>query len=313
MSRASSPAITVLAGGVGGARFLDGLQQVLPASALTAIVNTGDDLTLWGLRVCPDLDSVLYTLGGHGDAERGWGLAGETWQVRDALQRLGEDPWFALGDRDLATHLVRTQLLGQGLGLAAVIRILAERLAVRPTVLPMTEDPAPTLVRTPAGELEFQDYFVRRQHADPVQAVLLDAARAARPAPGVLDALRAADRVFLAPSNPFVSLDPILAVPGIREALLAVPVRAAVSPIIGGAAVRGPAARMLADLGQDPSSLGVAQYFRDVLTHFVLDQQDAHLVPAVQRLGLQAIVTDTLMTGRTRRRDLAAVVLAATA
>ncbi|MFJ3405479.1 2-phospho-L-lactate transferase [Promicromonospora sp. NPDC090134] len=309
--------VTLLAGGVGGARLAHGLDLALgaaptgkPAPALTVVVNVGDDTELHGLDISPDIDTVLYTLAELNDEERGWGLRGESYATLSALKDLGEDTWFTLGDRDLATHIVRTARLRRGEPLSAVTAHLAAAMGVRPRVLPATDDRLATLVDTPSGRLGFQEYFVGRQHADAVLGLHFDGADAARPAPGVLDAL-AAELVVLAPSNPFLSIEPLLAVPGVREALATAPGRrVAVSPIVGGQAIKGPAAQILESLGHEVSALGVARIYADLVDVMVIDERDANLAGPVADLGLTVHVTDTIMGGPTGRERLARELLA---
>ncbi|HZS00585.1 MAG TPA: 2-phospho-L-lactate transferase [Chloroflexota bacterium] len=304
--------IVVLAGGVGAARFLQGLVQVVPPADITVVVNTADDLELHGLHVSPDLDSVLYHLAGIADEARGWGVRDETFHALDLLGRYGAETWFQLGDRDLATHIQRTRLLGQGLPLSAATDRLRRALRVGCPLLPMTDAPVATEVQTPDGWLPFQVYFVQRRCADTVLGIRFRGVEAAPPGPGVLEAIGAAQAVILAPSNPIVSLGPILAVPGVRAALreTAAPV-AAISPIVGGAAIKGPADRMLRDLGHEVSPVGVAAHYGDLLDAFVLDAVDAALAPRVEALGLRALVTNTVMRGPAEKAALARATLAA--
>jgi len=304
--------IVVLAGGVGAARFLEGGVTVLPQEQVTIISNTGDDLDFFGLRVCPDIDIVIYTLAGRVDAARGWGLLHDTFHVVESLRRFVPDVWFNLGDHDLATCLYRTIRLAAGATLSEVTAeiVRAHGLGVR--LLPMTDARVETRVHTPAGELSFQDYFVRRGTADDVLAVRFAGIEAAVPAPGVLEAIASARAVLVAPSNPIVSIGPILAVPGVREALRATtaPV-VAVSPIIGGETVKGPAARMLRTLGYEASAAQIGLLYRDFLDVLVLDSVDAALAPVVEATGLRAVVTDTVMRGRREKAALARTALTA--
>jgi LPPG:FO 2-phospho-L-lactate transferase len=303
--------ITVLAGGVGGARFLAGLAAVVDPGDVTAICNVGDDLRWHDLHVSPDIDTVIYTLAGV-EGEHGWGIRGDTTAVLDALTGLGEEAWFRVGDRDLATHLYRTRRLSEGATLAAVTAELATAHGVGVRVLPVTDDPHPTVVRTAEGDLAFQDYFVRRRAAVPVLGFEFPGAPTARPAPGVVEAIRDASLIVFAPSNPFVSIDPILRVPGVQAALQATRARRlAVSPIVGGAAVKGPAADMLRALGHEVSALGVARLYRGLVDVFVLDEVDRVLVHNVRALGLDAVAVDTMMTGAGGRARVAAAVLKA--
>ncbi len=304
--------VTVLAGGVGGARFLQGLIQVVDPTAVTIVGNVGDDLEPFGLHVSPDLDTVLYTLTGRIDAEKGWGVRGDTPRALEQARELGADAWFWLGDLDLGLHLARTELLRQGLPLSAATARLAAAMGLRATLLPATDDRLRTMITIPDGEVDFQTYYVRRGHADPVLGIRFDGAEAARPAPGVLEAIAAADVVVIAPSNPFISIDPILAVPGIRAAVTARRERVvAVSPIVAGAALRGPAAAMLSSLGHETSAVGVAGLYRSLAASLLIDLKDAVAAGRVERLGLRPRVTDTVMTDAAASRALAAEALAA--
>lgn len=296
--------VVALAGGVGGAKLAHGLAQALPPEALTVIVNTGDDFEHLGLPISPDLDTVMYTLAGLANPATGWGLAGETWNFLTALERLGSPTWFRLGDHDLATHIERRRRLAAGETLTEVTAALCRALGVGPRVLPMTDDRLRTMVQTDAGELEFQEYFVHRQCAPIVSGFRFAGEETARPTAAVLAALRTTDVVILCPSNPFVSLGPILRLPGVRAALVGKPV-VAVSPIVGGQALKGPAAKMLAELGLEVSALAVARGYADILTGFVLDAIDADLEPAVAALGLPVLVTDTIMRTDADRARLA--------
>lgn len=302
-----------LAGGVGAARFLAGLTAVVPPDHVVAIVNTGDDLELYGLAISPDIDTVLYTLSGRVDPERGWGIAGDTTSVLDALAALGAPTSFRLGDRDLATHLFRTSLLRAGKTLSEVTAILAERLGVHARILPMADEPVRTIVQTPVGELAFQEYFVARGQQDDVIGLRYAGVEHARPTPSVRKAIAEARVLIIAPSNPFVSIGTILAVPGMREAIVASPAtKVAISPIIGGRAVKGPADKMLVTLGHEPSALGVARLYHDLVDLLVIDTVDAALAPAIEALGLRVLVTDTIMRGQPERERLARTVVEAT-
>ncbi|MDA0353655.1 MAG: 2-phospho-L-lactate transferase [Chloroflexi bacterium] len=304
--------IVVLCGGVGAARFLDGVVRSVDApSAVTAICNVSDDLQWHGLHVSPDIDTILYTLAGL-EGEFGWGLTGDTHAALEELRTLGRDEWFTIGDRDLATHLWRSEQLRGGATLAEATAALATARGLACCLLPVTNDPHPTIVVTDEGELEFQDYFVRRRSADPVRALRFPGAEIARPAPGVLEAIAEAELILFAPSNPFVSIDPLFAVPGVRAAVEAAPARrVAISPIIGGAAVKGPAADMLRSLGHEVSALGVARLYRGLIDTFVLDEQDRALAPTIAALGLETVVLDSMMRDRPGRARVAAEVLAA--
>ena len=306
--------IAALAGGVGAARMLRGLLQVVDPAELTAVVNTGDDAVLHGLHISPDLDTVSYTLAGRNDEERGWGLAGETWNAMAALEDLGGTTWFRLGDRDLATHLFRTQRLAEGATLTTVTAELTARMGIGARLLPMSDDPVrTTLVLAADGrQIGFQDYFVRLGHAVAVSAVRFEGADGARPAPGVLEALEEAAEVVICPSNPVVSIGPILAVPGVAEVLRrrrgAV---VAVSPIVGNKALKGPADRLLVELGEESSVVGVARRYAGVAGCLVVDEVDAGLAAAVADCGLRCVVAPTVMHGPAEAAALAEVVLEA--
>jgi LPPG:FO 2-phospho-L-lactate transferase len=305
--------ITVLAGGVGAARYLSGLLQVIPPADVTAVVNTGDDTWMHGLRICPDLDTVTYTLAGAVNAETGWGLTGETWQAMASLRSYDAGrAWFGLGDRDLGTHLFRTGRLAEGATLAEVTAQVAERWHLGLRLLPMTEQEVATrLTVEDEGEIGFQDYFVGRQHSVAVSAVRFEGIDLAEPGPDVLAALDAATRVIVAPSNPIVSIGPILAVPGIRDAVRARRADVvAVSPIVAGATVKGPADRLLTELGHEASVVGVARLYADVVGTLVIDTADAHLADAVEAEGVRCVVAPTIMSGPAESAALATVTLA---
>jgi LPPG:FO 2-phospho-L-lactate transferase len=306
----SDLSVTVLAGGVGGAKLAQGLDALV--DDLTVVVNTADDARVYGLAISPDLDTVMYTLAGVANPETGWGVADESHATLTAMAALGEETWFTIGDKDLATHVVRTERLGRGVPLSHVTAGLASALGVRARLLPMTDDPVATLVDTASGRFGFQEYFVARRHRDDVVGLVLDGVEAATPAPGVLAALTDADVVVLAPSNPFVSIGPILAVPGVRDALAGTTARrVGVSPIVAGQALKGPAAQMLASLGHEVSALGVARLYAGLLDVLCIDEQDRDLAPAIEALGMRVLVTGTVMGGPDDRRRLAAEVLAA--
>lgn len=296
--------IAALAGGVGGAKLADGLAQALPSQDLTVIVNTGDDFEHLGLYICPDLDTVCYTLAGLANPGTGWGRRDETWGAIETLEALGGPTWFRLGDRDLGLHLERTRLLEEGRPLSWITRRFCQAMSVGPRVLPMSDDPLRTWVNTDEGELPFQEYFVHRQCRPKVTGFRFEGEQEAEPAEGVEESLREADLVVICPSNPWVSIGPILALPGVRPALGARPV-AAVSPIIGGQAVKGPAAKMYAELGIEPSALAVARHYAGLLTGFVLDERDGDQAAGIQDLGLQVLVVDTLMEYPADRTRLA--------
>ena len=309
----SAGPVVALAGGVGGAKLAHGLQAQI-GDRLTVVVNTGDDLERHGLLVMPDHDTVMYTLAGIANREFGWGIEGETFAAAAMLERYGEPTWFRLGDRDLATHITRNARLRSGGGLTEVCLGLQRALGVRATILPMSDDPVRTDVRTDEGWLEFQDYFVARHQEPEVHEVRFRGAESAAAAPRVVEALDAAAIVVIAPSNPIVSVGPILAVAEIRAALVRARDRGirivAVSGIVGGKALKGPADRMLASLGHESSALGVARIYADLATDFVLDDVDVDLAPAIGALGLRTHVTDTIMTDDTARARLAAECLA---
>jgi LPPG:FO 2-phospho-L-lactate transferase len=285
--------------------MVDALARAVRPSTVTAIVNIGDDLEFLGLQVSPDLDTILYTLAGLLDEERGWGVRDETTNALATAERLGAESWFTLGDRDIGLHLVRTSALRSGEPLSTVTARIAAALGVETRLLPASDEHVRTIVTTASGPLDFQSWFVGRKHTDPVLGVRFEGAEAASPAPGVLEALAAADCVVIAPSNPFVSIDPILAVPGIRTAVAARRADAvAVSPIVGGRALRGPLAEMLSGLGHEPSALGVARLYAELVSTFVVDLADAELAPAIEALGLRAVVVPTVMVDPLEREEI---------
>lgn len=299
--------VVVLSGGVGGARFLRGVVSVVEPGNVSIVGNVADDLEVLGLHVSPDLDSVLYALTGLADDERGWGRADESWRALETVAQLGGDSWFSLGDRDLGLHLVRTQLLREGRTLTDATRAISRALGLGAALLPATDDPLRTFIETPAGTFPFQTWFVERGHRDEVDAVHYTGAPAARPAPGVVEALEQADAILIAPSNPYVSIGPILAVAAIRQALerRRVPC-VAVSPLVGGRAVKGPADRMLTRLAGGTTPAHVASCYAGLIDALVVDEADAEraLVP-----GLRTLVTRTLMTDADAARQLAAAAL----
>jgi LPPG:FO 2-phospho-L-lactate transferase len=310
--------IATLAGGVGAARLLSGLVQVVDPAELVAIVNVGDDLELHGLEISPDLDTVTYTLAGAIDPDRGWGLSGETWQAMDVLRHYGGEAWFGLGDRDLGTHLYRTARRRAGASLSQVTGEIAAAWGLDLRLLPVTDDELRTIVtvRDSPGraevEISFQEYFVGRQHSVPVTAVRFAGAEATRPGPGVLAAIAEAERVVIAPSNPIVSIGPVLAVPGVREAV--VDRRAdvvAVSPIVAGAALKGPADRLLQELGHESSVVGVARLYAEVAATLVIDTADAELAELVEAEGVHCVVADTIMSSPEAAAALGRTVLGA--
>lgn len=302
--------VTVLAGGVGAARFLAGLVRVVAPEAVTVIGNVGDDLELYGLYISPDLDTVTYTLAGVAHPEQGWGRAGESFRVQGELGRFGVPTWFKLGDLDLATHIYRSWRLRQGASLSQVTAEIARAFGLKVRLLPATDEPVRTRVLTAEGWLEFQDYFVRRRAEPEVLGVRFEGAEAARPAPGVLEAILGAEVVILAPSNPVISLGPILAVEGIRGALRSTRAKVAgISPIVGGRALKGPADRMLKSLGHEASAAGVARLFADFLDVWVIDRADAGLCPEVEGLGIRPVVAETVIPDPDRAAELARIVL----
>ncbi|HTP00819.1 MAG TPA: 2-phospho-L-lactate transferase [Anaerolineales bacterium] len=300
--------IVALAGGVGGAKLADGLAQVLGPGDLTIVVNTGDDFEHFGLHISPDLDTVCYTLAGLANPDTGWGRRDETWQAISSAAALGGPAWFHLGDRDLGTHLERTRLLDASLPLSKITADFCTAWGVRHAVLPMSDQPVRTIVKTDQGELAFQEYFVRQRCEPAVKGFEFRGASDAVAAPGVLDALERADAVVICPSNPWVSISPILAIPGVRDAVKRTPA-VAVSPIIGGAAVRGPAAKMYAEMGISPSALAVAAQYQGLAQGFVLDSVDSELRGAVSRYMDCVLVTHTLMQSPHDRKRLAEDVL----
>jgi len=304
--------ITALAGGVGAARFLTGLVRVIEAENLTIVVNTGDDVEMHGLHVSPDLDIVTYTLAGIVDTTRGWGIEGDTFHFLEMLKRLGVEAWFALGDKDLATHIYRTTLLRQGKRLSEVTATLANVLGVNSRILPMTDDHFETRIVTEHGAIHFQEYLVKRQAQDRVLNVEFVGADLAKPAPNVVEALRAADLVVLCPSNPIVSMGTILSVKGIRDALLRSEARkVAVSPIVAGAAIKGPAPQLLRGLGMEVSAYAVAKLYSDFLDIFVIDNADLAERERIEKLGLEVRVTNTIMRTFEDKVDLAKTVVEA--
>jgi LPPG:FO 2-phospho-L-lactate transferase len=300
----------VLTGGTGGAKFVDGLRQLLPARELTLIVNTGDDLEWWGLHVSPDLDSIMYVLAGMLSRDRGWGVDGDTFECLQAMRRMGAPAWFNVGDRDLATHLMRTQLLRSGRTLTQATAEIAAALGVQSRILPMSDARVETRVATPDRELSFQEYFVRERYRPQVRGVRFVGAEQSTPAPGVLEAISSADAVVLAPSNPITSIGPILAVPGIRKALCETqaPV-AAISPIVGDAAVSGPAGALMAAQKLAVSASGVAQAYEDFLDLLIVDERDTEAAQALRQSGLQVHCARTIMTTADDKAALAATVL----
>ncbi len=305
--------IVALAGGVGGAKLAVGLAAVLPPGKLAIVVNTGDDFEHLGFTVCPDLDTVMYTLAGANNTKTGWGRAAEGWRFMAEMKRLGAADWFQLGDRDLAVHVLRREALLRGTPLSQITRDLALRFGIRHTLLPMSDTPVRTRVKTPTGEIAFQDYFVRQRCAPVVTGFRYAGARTARVPAALARILHGrVDAVVLCPSNPYVSIAPMLSVPAIRTWLRQrdFPV-VAVSPIVGGAAVKGPAAKMMRELGAKPGALAVAQHYGRTVDCWVIDQQDTHAAQAIERLRKRVIVTDTLMSNRRKSAALARKIVAA--
>jgi LPPG:FO 2-phospho-L-lactate transferase len=308
--------ICVLTGGTGGAKFVDGLRQVMPAEEITLIVNTGDDLMWWGLYISPDIDSITYVLSGLLSRERGWGVQSDTFHCLQAMGQLGEPTWFHAGDRDLATHLLRSRLLTEGKTLSQATAIICEKLGVKSRVLPMSDSRVETRVDTPSGEFSFEEYFVQRWYQDPVNSVRFAGASDAEPAPGVIEAIISADAVLLAPSNPITSIGPILTVPGIRAALNRARGKvAAISPIVGDAAVAGPAGTLMAAHGLPCSIAGVAKAYADFLDILICDTTDAQAAGALRQNGpdvhdLDVHCTQTIMRTNEDKTNLAGAALA---
>ena len=302
--------VALLAGGTGGTKLAHGFAMLEPSVELSVIANVADDLELHGLHVSPDIDALLYTLAALIDAERGWGVANDTYSAHAIFARYGEPVWFTLGDADLATHVTRTRLLSEGRSLTDATATMAAALGIGSRILPATDGRCRTIVLTDDGPLEFQEYFVRHRQDPDVRGVRLDGIEDARPTPAVLAAIGDADLLVIGPSNPIVSIGPILALEGVREAILAVPRRVGLSPIIGGRALKGPAARMLASLGHEPSAVGVARIYADLLTHWVIDATDAELAPRVRESGVEPVVLDTIMAANEDRARLAGELLA---
>lgn len=302
--------IVAISGGVGGAKLVLGLAAVLEPEQLLVVANTGDDFEHLGLTVCPDIDTIVYTLSGFADPDRGWGVAGESWHCLEALERLGGPGWFRIGDRDLAMHLRRSLMLREGLRLSEVTARLAGRLGARHGVVPMSDDPLRTIVETEAGELGFQEYFVRERCAPSVRQIRFEGAGSARPSPGIGRFFEAAPpaAVVICPSNPYLSVDPVLAVSGMRELIRSVPT-VAVSPIVGGKAIKGPAAKLMRELGFEASVEQVARHYQGLIDALVIDQADADSAQAIRAMGMEVLVTRTVMTDLEDKRRLAVDVL----
>jgi LPPG:FO 2-phospho-L-lactate transferase len=302
--------VCALAGGVGGAKLASGLQDILPPGDLSVVVNTADDFDLWELHICPDLDTVMYTLAGISNPQTGWGIAGESFETLNMVERYGEETWFKLGDRDLATHILRTSRMRSGETLTEVAVGLSGVLGVDSAVLPMSDDPVSTVLETPEGRLEFQEYFVRRGQKDEVLAIELRGIRDARPTERVLAAISSADAIVLCPSNPVVSVGPILALPGMTEALASSSApKVAVSPIVGGRALKGPADRMLSSLGHEVSATGVARMYSGLVDGMVIDRTDEGERAGIETLGMRVLVTQSVMRDAEDRARLASETL----
>jgi LPPG:FO 2-phospho-L-lactate transferase len=305
-----SPKITALAGGVGASKLLLGLYEVMDPRDLTIIVNTGDDITLHGLRISPDLDIVTYTLAGIVDAKKGWGFRGETFHALKRLAHFGRANWFNLGDRDLATHIHRTAMLAEGKTLSQAADSIRTALGVKSRILPMSDDPVPTIIDSNEGPLHFQEYLVKRRAEPIVRGIRFTGVESARPAPGVLEAMVTADRIIVSPSNPLISIGPILAVPKIREELRAHKQKVfAVCPIVGGKSLKGPSDKMLTQLGHEPTALGVAKLYADFTGTFVIDPADKSQSTAISALGLKVAIMPTIMKTLTQKRNLARALL----
>jgi LPPG:FO 2-phospho-L-lactate transferase len=302
--------IVALAGGIGAARFLSGLVEVVPQSQIAIIGNVGDDIDIHGLHVSPDLDIVLYTLAGVVDSNKGWGFRGDRFQCQELLQQYGQETWFSLGDKDLATHIYRTEQLRNGKSLSTVTQDLVRQFGLRIKLLPVTDDPLQTHLITNRGRMHFEEYMVKRQTAPKVTRVIFQGARTATAAQHVIEYIQKAKGVIVSPSNPIVSIGPILAVPGIRSALLKTKAKVVgISPIINGKTVKGPADKMMRALGWEASALGVAKYYRDILDTLIIDRMDQDQAPDIERVGIKPIVTNTLMGKKPDKMRLARIVI----
>lgn len=303
--------IVVLTGGTGGAKLIEGLAAEIDPAELTIVCNTGDDAIFHGLYVAPDVDTIIYTLAGLSDTEKGWGIRGDTFMTLAQLRRLGADAWFNLGDKDLATHITRTKLLNDGLKLSEVVDRLRRQLGVKSKILPMSDDRVETRLQTPQGEISFQEFFVKERWAREVTSVRFVGAEVAKPAPGVLEMIQSAEAIVICPSNPITSIDPILSVPGIRDALeqARAPV-VGVSPIIGSAAISGPAHKLMIASGFEASAVGVAECYKEILDTLLIADEDRASVPIVEALGVAPLCTDIRMSSVADKRRLAREVLA---
>ena len=302
--------VLALAGGVGGAKLALGLRDILDEESLAIVVNTGDDEEFFGLHVSPDLDTVMYTLGGIANPDTGWGISGETFRSLNRLRQYGADTWFNLGDLDMATHIRRTQLLGQGNTLSEVTNSLCSSLGIAHSIFPMTDDTLRTVVITEISEMSFQEYFVKNRCDPRVISLRFDSPSECSPSPGFVTALNESDLLVFCPSNPFLSVDPILAVPGVRKKIENFRgARVAVSPIVGGEAIKGPAGKILRELGHEVSCVGVAKRYVDLCDVFIIDNVDADLASAIEKLGMRVVVTNTIMNNDQEKRTLAREIL----
>ena len=302
--------VLALAGGVGGAKLALGLRDILDEESLAIVVNTGDDEEFFGLHVSPDLDTVMYTLGGIANPDTGWGISGETFRSLNRLRQYGADTWFNLGDLDMATHIRRTQLLGQGNTLSEVTNSLCSSLGIAHSIFPMTDDTLRTVVITEISEMSFQEYFVKNRCDPRVISLRFDSPSECSPSPGCVTALNESDLLVFCPSNPFLSVDPILAVPGVRKKIENFRgARVAVSPIVGGEAIKGPAGKILRELGHEVSCVGVAKRYVDLCDVFIIDNVDADLASTIEKLGMRVVVTNTIMNNDQEKRTLAREIL----
>jgi len=302
--------VLALAGGVGGAKLALGLRDILDEESLAIVVNTGDDEEFFGLHVSPDLDTVMYTLGGIANPDTGWGISGETFRSLNRLRQYGVDTWFNLGDLDMATHIRRTQLLGQGNTLSEVTNSLCSSLGIAHSIFPMTDDTLKTIVITEISEMSFQEYFVKNRCDPRVISLRFDSPSECSPSPGFVTALNESDLLVFCPSNPFLSVDPILAVPGVRKKIENFRgARIAVSPIVGGEAIKGPAGKILRELGHEVSCVGVAKRYVDLCDVFIIDNVDADLASTIEKLGMRVVVTNTIMNNDQEKRTLAQEIL----
>ena len=302
--------VLALAGGVGGAKLALGLRDILDEESLAIVVNTGDDEEFFGLHVSPDLDTVMYTLGGIANPDTGWGISGETFRSLNRLRQYGAETWFNLGDLDMATHIRRTQLLGQGNTLSEVTNSLCSSLGIAHSIFPMTDDTLKTVVITEISEMSFQEYFVKNRCDPRVISLRFDSPSECRPSPGFVTALNESDLLVFCPSNPFLSVDPILAVPGVRKKIENFRgARVAVSPIVGGEAIKGPAGKILRELGHEVSCVGVAKRYVDLCDVFIIDNVDADLASTIEKLGMRVVVTNTIMNNDQEKRTLAREIL----